>query len=370
MAQTPQPPNLSTSTQNLRVTSFNTLPAPGDLTAELPLTPRAADTVRQGRSQIEAILDGNDPRFLVIVGPCSIHDPGAALDYAQRLANLADRVKDRMLVVMRVYFEKPRTTVGWKGLVNDPNLDGTFDIAQGLRLARKLLLDINELGLPAGTEFLDPITPQFLDDLVAWAAIGARTTESQTHRQMASGLSMPVGFKNATTGDLQVALDAMQSAMSPHHFVGIDEKGRAAVVHTTGNPFGHVILRGGNDATNFAPADIADAARRLQDAGLKPGLLVDCSHANSGKLPARQEVVWQSLLEQRTTPGSSTKNADPKNTSPILGTMLESNLHQGNQKLPQDGDLAKLQYGVSITDACIDWETTERLLLDGHQRLQ
>ncbi len=354
----PSSPNdLSAATQNLRVTGFDTLPAPGTLTAELPLTADAAATVQQGRSQIEAVLRGDDPRLLVVVGPCSIHDPEAALEYAQRLADLSDRVCDTLLVVMRVYFEKPRTTVGWKGLINDPDLDGTFDIGRGLRLARQLLLEINTLGLPAGTEFLDPITPQYLDDLVAWAAIGARTTESQTHRQMASGLSMPVGFKNATTGDLQVALDAMQSAMSPHHFVGIDEDGRACVVHTAGNPYGHVILRGGNDATNYAPADISDAAQRLSAAGLNPGLLVDCSHANSSKKPERQETVWQSLIEQRQT-----------GTKAILGAMLESNLHEGNQKLPKDGDKSQLAYGVSITDACIDWDTTERLLTDGHHR--
>ncbi len=359
MAETPNNPPHAASTQNLRVTGFDLLPSPGVLSSDnLEITPRAADTVRTGRRAIEAVLHGDDDRFLVIVGPCSIHDPDAALEYAQRLAELSQKVADRLLVVMRVYFEKPRTTVGWKGLINDPDLNGTFDIARGLRLARKLLLDINALGLPAGTEFLDPVTPQYLDDLVAWAAIGARTTESQTHRQMASGLSMPVGFKNATTGDLQVALDAMQSAMSAHHFVGIDEDGRAAVVHTRGNPFGHVILRGGNDATNYAPQDIADASQRLSAAGLNPGLLVDCSHANSGKKPERQETVWQSILDQR-----KAGNKD------ILGAMLESNLHEGNQKLPADGDKTKLKHGVSITDACIDWDTTQRLLLQGHEQL-
>ncbi|MEM1445786.1 MAG: 3-deoxy-7-phosphoheptulonate synthase [Planctomycetota bacterium] len=362
MPATPNPnPTPNTPTQNVRVSGFDTLPSPAALTAELPLSDTARDVVLRGRRDIERILTRQDDRFLVVVGPCSIHDPAAALEYAHRLAELSAQLADRMLVVMRVYFEKPRTTVGWKGLINDPDLDGSFDIARGLRHARRLLLQVNELGLPAGTEFLDPITPQYLDDLVAWAAIGARTTESQTHRQMASGLSMPVGFKNATTGDVQVALDAMQSAMSPHHFVGIDEDGRAAVVHTTGNAFGHVILRGGHDATNYEPADIADAAKRLEQADLNPVLLVDCSHANSGKKAERQEAVWNSLVQQRKT-----------GTTAILGAMIESNLEEGNQKLPADyraGQLDKLQYGVSITDACMDWPTTARLLQDGYAAL-
>ncbi len=361
-ASTHPPQTTDAPTQNLRVTGFNTLPSPATLTAEAPLSPAARQTVLQGRRDIENILARRDPRFLVVVGPCSIHDPHAALEYAHRLAELAQQLSDRMLIVMRIYFEKPRTTVGWKGLINDPDLNGTFDIPRGLRLARQLLLDINNLGLPAGTEFLDPITPQYLDDLVAWAAIGARTTESQTHRQMASGLSMPVGFKNATTGDVQVALDAMHSAMSPHHFVGIDEDGRAAIVHTTGNPYGHVILRGGNDATNYQPNDIQGAAKRLEAASLNPVLLVDCSHANSGKQAARQEHVWNSLVEQRKS-----------GTGAILGAMLESNLEEGNQKLPPDyrGDIdrPKLRHGVSITDACIDWPTTQRLLQEAHAAL-
>ncbi|MEM8781500.1 MAG: 3-deoxy-7-phosphoheptulonate synthase [Planctomycetota bacterium] len=351
-------PTPFSATQNVRVSGFDTLPSPGTLTAELPLAEAARETVLRGRRDIERILTRDDDRFLVVVGPCSIHDPAAALEYADRLAEIAREVADRMLVVMRVYFEKPRTTVGWKGLINDPDLDGTFDIARGLRLARRLLLEVNQLGLPAGTEFLDPVTPQYLDDLVAWAAIGARTTESQTHRQMASGLSMPVGFKNATTGDVQVALDAMRSAMSSHHFVGIDEDGRACVVHTVGNAFGHVILRGGHDATNYEPADIADASQRLADADLNPVLLVDCSHANSGKKAERQEAVWNSLVKQR-------RSGDRA----ILGAMLESNLHEGSQKLPADGDLSKLKPGVSITDACIDWDTTARLLRDGYDAL-
>lgn len=350
----PTPP----STQNLNVASLDPLISPGDLEARLPLTDASRQTVLDGRQAVEAVLRGDDPRLLVVVGPCSIHDPAAALVYAERLAKLATRVQDRLLVVMRVYFEKPRTTVGWKGLINDPDLDGSFHVSRGLELARKLLLDITALGLPAGTEFLDPVTPQYLDDLVSWAAIGARTTESQTHRQMASGLSMPVGFKNATNGSLQVALDAMRSALSPHHFIGIDEQGRACVVHTRGNAYGHVILRGGSDGSNYDPADIASAADRLSKAGLVPRLVVDCSHANSGKVSAQQEVVWDSLVDQRVG-----------GTPAITGMMLESNLEEGNQSIP-DGltDMAQLRYGVSVTDACVGWDKTEELLLRAHDR--
>ncbi len=349
-------PASSPSTQNLNVTSLAPLISPGDLESRLPLTAASRDTVVGGRQDVEQVLRGEDPRLLVVVGPCSVHDPAAALAYAGRLAELALQVKDRLLVVMRVYFEKPRTTVGWKGLINDPDLNGSFHVSRGLELARKLLLDITALGLPAGTEFLDPITPQYLDDLISWAAIGARTTESQTHRQMASGLSMPVGFKNATNGSLQVALDAMQSALSPHHFIGIDEQGRACVVQTRGNAYGHVILRGGSDGSNYDPADIAAAAGRLTDAGLVPRLVVDCSHANSGKVSAQQEVVWDSLVQQR-----------QNGTVAITGMMLESNLEEGKQPIPED--LSKLRYGVSVTDACLGWDKTRELLLRAHDRL-
>ena len=352
----PAMPASPPSTQNLNVASLDPLISPGDLETRLPLTDASRQTVVSGRRAVEAVLRGDDPRPLVVVGPCSIHDPAAALSYAQKLAELNEQVRDRLLVVMRVYFEKPRTTVGWKGLINDPDLDGSFNMSRGLELARKLLLDITALGLPAGTEFLDPVTPQYLDDLVSWAAIGARTTESQTHRQMASGLSMPVGFKNATNGSLQVALDAMQSAVSPHHFIGIDEQGRACVVHTRGNTFGHVILRGGSDGSNYDPDDIAAAAGRLADAELEPRLVVDCSHANSGKVPARQEVVWDSLVQQRVG-----------GTTAITGMMLESNLEEGSQSIPTD--LTQLRYGVSVTDACIGWEKTRELLLRAHDRL-
>jgi 3-deoxy-7-phosphoheptulonate synthase len=289
--------------------------------------------------------------MLVIVGPCSIHDPVSALEYAKRLAELSLEVSDRLLIVMRVYFEKPRTTVGWKGLINDPHLDESFDISAGLSLARKLLLDILDLGLPAATEFLDPIVPQYIADLISWAAIGARTTESQTHREMASGLSMPVGFKNATDGSVQTAIDAMGSSRTAHNFLGIDQDGATSIIKTAGNPDSHVVLRGGRNGPNFGPGDVQAAREALRKAGLHPALMVDCSHANSGKDPKRQPEVWRSLNEQRAAGASG-----------LIGAMLESHIHFGAQ--PLGSDPAKLQYGVSITDACMDWETTAALLRD------
>jgi 3-deoxy-7-phosphoheptulonate synthase len=266
-------------------------------------------------------------------------------------------VEDELFLVMRVYFEKPRTTVGWKGLINDPHLDGSYEVDSGIRAARRLLLDINCLGMPAASEFLDPIVPQFIADLVTWAAIGARTTESQTHREMASGLSMPVGFKNGTDGSLQIAIDAMLSAKHPHHFLGIDQNGAVSVVRTTGNTDGHVVLRGGRARTNYDAASIADAGAQLRKAGLPDGLMVDCSHANSSKQHAKQEEVWQDLITQRIA-----------GTDPLIGVMLESHLHEGNQPIPKN--LADLKYGVSLTDACLSWEATERMLLDGARRLR
>lgn len=352
--------------ENLNVTGFEPLLSPAALDRELPLTQSARQTVQNARRQVQEILSRDDDRLLVIVGPCSVHDVEAAREYAGRLKGVAEQVEDQMLVVMRVYFEKPRTTTGWKGLINDPFLysDREFDMEAGLRLARRLLLDISEMGVPAATEFLDPFTPQYLDDLVCWAAIGARTTESQTHRQMASGLSMPVGFKNATTGDLQVAVDAMKAALAPHAFLGIDNKGRVSLVRTRGNGFGHAILRGGNEHTNYHPADIADAAARLTKAGLSPVMMVDCSHANSGKKHERQEVVWDSIIQGRAAGERS-----------VIGLMLESNLEAGNQPMPPEdatleGRRSALKYGVSVTDACTDWETTRRLLLEGAARLR
>lgn len=335
---------------NLRVSSLRRVQAPMELKMLLPLTERARDTVVAGRAAVENIILRRDPRLLLIIGPCSIHDPAGALDYAGRLLQLRQKYAAKAEIIMRVYFEKPRTTVGWKGLIHDPHLDGSRDMELGLRTARELLLGIVDRGLPAATEFLDPLVPQYISDLVSWAAIGARTTESQTHRELASGLSMPVGFKNGTDGELQTALDAMKSARAAHSFLGIDQDGFTSVVHSTGNPMGHLVLRGGRGRTNYDPASIADAATRLAKSGLPQALMVDCSHANSGKEHTRQEIVWESMLEQRRT--------NPQ--SVIIGAMLESNLEEGNQDIPSD--LSQLRYGVSLTDACISWSQTEALL--------
>jgi 3-deoxy-7-phosphoheptulonate synthase len=335
-------------TQDLRVVATEPLTPPAELKRELPADDRHYAVVVRARETVRAILAGTDPRLLAVVGPCSIHDPEAARDYARRLRALADAVGERLFLVMRVYFEKPRTTIGWKGLINDPHLNGTHDMHTGLRLARRLLLDIAALGLPAGTELLDPITPRYLADLLSWAAIGARTTESQTHREMASGLSMPVGFKNSTAGNLQVAVDALASARHPHTFLGITEEGRTAVVHTRGNPDTHIILRGGR-RPNYDAASIAACEALLARAGLPARVLVDCSHAQTGKDYTRQPEVLADLVRQ--VRGG---------TRAIMGFMLESNLAAGSQKLL--GGREGLRYGVSITDACIDWETTARCL--------
>jgi 3-deoxy-7-phosphoheptulonate synthase len=352
----PDAPATLTPTHNLNVASFQSLVSPRRLKLELPISTRSHATVVAGREAVRAILDGQDPRFLAVVGPCSIHDVHAARDYAQRLAKLRVEVSDRIVVVMRAYFEKPRTTVGWKGLINDPRMDGSFDMEAGLRMARRLLLDITVLGLPAGTEMVDPIMPQYIDDLVSWAAIGARTIESQTHRQMASGLSMPVGYKNSTEGNLEPAVDALQAAVRPHRFLGIDDDGRTCIVVTRGNPAGHIILRGGRAMPNYDPERIAEAAARLATAGLPMRLMVDCSHANSRKRHERQQAVWSSVIEQRAT-----------GNDVVIGAMLESNLVEGRQDLP--GEPSGLRYGVSITDACIGWEETEELLRWAHDRL-
>jgi len=344
-------------TNNLRVRETVRLTAPNALKALLPMTPDVNRTVVEGRQSVQKILDQKDPRLLVVIGPCSIHDPKAALDYAERLNALRVELADQLFIVMRVYFEKPRTTIGWKGLVNDPHLDGSHDIDTGLRKARELLLAINSMGMPAGTEFLDPITPQYFADLVTWAAIGARTTESQTHREMASGLSMPVGFKNGTDGGLQIAIDAMKSAMHPHNFLGIDPDGATSIIRTVGNPDGHVVLRGGRLAANYDAESIAAAVELLKRSGLRSGLMVDCSHANSGKVHTRQEEVWLNVIAQRAAGNAS-----------LFGMMVESNINDGNQPLGKDGE--GLKYGVSITDACIGWEITERMLRSGHSMLQ
>jgi 3-deoxy-7-phosphoheptulonate synthase len=346
-----------TSTQDLHVQAMSPLTPPIVLREQLPLTERAAQTVLKGREAIRRVLDGRDERLLVIVGPCSIHDETAALEYADRLADLARRVEETLLVVMRVYFEKPRTTVGWKGLINDPHLDDSFDMQTGLRIARRLLVAINEKGVPAATELLEPITPQYLADLIAWTAIGARTTESPTHRQMASGLSMPVGFKNGTDGDCQTAIDALISARAPHAFLGIDAEGRTCVVQTRGNPWGHLILRGGRGGPNHSPEQLADAVARLNAANLPARVMIDCSHANSNKNPAEQGRVFRSVLKRTLE--------EPPPERHLLGLMLESHLFPGNQ--PLTSNRAALRYGVSITDGCIGWDETESLLLQAHQ---
>ncbi len=343
-------------TFDLNVISTDPLIAPRDLIALEPATQAALATVVRGRQAVLNLLSGEDRRLLAVVGPCSIHDIDAAFEYAERLKTLADRVADTMLLVMRVYFEKPRTTVGWKGLINDPHLDDSFDITEGLRRARRVLLKINTLGLPTATEMLEPITPQYISDLVSLASIGARTTESPTHRQMASGLSMPVGYKNGTDGGLQVAINAMLAGREPHRFLGIDVEGHTCVVHTRGNLWGHLILRGGHAGPNYAAECLADAAARLTAAGLPARFLVDCSHANSNKDYRRQPLVWESVIDQRLAGNDG-----------IMGLMLESNLVEGRQDL--NGIPASLRRGVSITDACLGWEETERLILETDAKL-
>jgi 3-deoxy-7-phosphoheptulonate synthase len=342
---------------DLNVVGTEILTTPARLKAALPLSEAAEASVSRGREAVRSILDHRDPRLLVVVGPCSIHDVEAARDYARRLRALADEVSDALLLVMRVYFEKPRTTVGWKGLINDPHLDDSFRIEEGLQLARRLLIDLAELGLPLATEALDPITPQYLQDLISWSAIGARTTESQTHREMASGLSSAVGFKNGTDGGLEVALNAMQSTRSPHRFLGINAEGQVSVIETRGNRYGHVVLRGGHGGPNHDAESVAACEAALRAAGLPENIVVDCSHANSRKDPARQPEVLADVLAQIEAGNAS-----------LVGVMLESNLAFGNQSL--SAGRKQLRYGVSITDGCIDWETTETALRDAAARLR
>jgi len=329
-------------TNDLHIAGFQPLIPPRDLLAELPLGQRRAELVRRARDEVRQILAGTDDRLLVVVGPCSVHDPAAALEYAGRLAELRTAYRADLAVVMRVYFEKPRTTLGWKGLINDPGLDGTHDVHRGLRTARALLLDVLDLGLPVGCEFLDPTSPQYIADAVAWGAIGARTPESQVHRQLASGLSMPVGFKNATDGTVQVAIDACHVARGSHVFFGADDAGRAAVVTTTGNPDCHVILRGGRGGPNYRPADVADALALLEKAGLPELLMIDASHGNSGKDHLRQAVVAGEIAEQVAAGQTG-----------VAGIMLESFLVEGRQEIGPD-----LVYGRSVTDACMGWPAT------------
>jgi 3-deoxy-7-phosphoheptulonate synthase len=343
-------------TQDLNIVEIVRLKTPKALKSDLPMTERATRTVIEGRRTIQRILRHQDSRLLVVVGPCSIHDVQGALEYAEKLVHLRDQLGDRLDIIMRVYFEKPRTTVGWKGLINDPHLDDSYDIETGLQTARRLLLEITEMGLPTATEFLDPIVPQYISDLVSWAAIGARTTESQTHREMASGLSMPVGYKNATDGSLQVALDAMQAARAPHSFLGIDQDGFTGIVRTKGNAFGHVVLRGGRTRSNYDEASIRDAVEALQQSGQNPSLMVDCSHANANKQHAKQEEVARSVIDQRAAGNRA-----------LIGLMLESYLEEGQQAVPANP--AELRYGISITDACVSWPTTERILRYAHEQL-
>ncbi|MBL8248823.1 MAG: 3-deoxy-7-phosphoheptulonate synthase, partial [Candidatus Competibacter sp.] len=325
---------------NVNVAALDVLLTPDDIKQRLPMTDAAAATVLAGRETVQRILDHQDHRVFVVVGPCSIHDLKAAREYAQRLRHLADEVSDALVLIMRVYFEKPRTTVGWKGLINDPHLDDSFNVAEGLQIARALLLEIAEMGLPTGTEALDPLCPQYLDDLLAWTAIGARTTESQTHREMASGLSTPVGFKNATNGNLDVAINALQSASRPHSFLGINQYGQSAVIRTTGNRYGHVVLRGGSEGPNYDTVTITLCEQELIKNKLPLNLVVDCSHANARKDPALQPLVLNDCVHQILEGNRS-----------IVGFMIESNLEWGNQPIP--ADRSQLKYGVSITDACV-----------------
>ena len=341
---------------NVNVASSELLPTPEEIKRELPASARAQQCVLQSRAVVRAILDRRDPRLFVVVGPCSIHDLAAAREYAGRLHGLAARVSRTMYLLMRVYFEKPRTTVGWKGLINDPDMDDSFHIEKGIRLARQLLIDLAETGLPAATEALDPIMPQYLQELITWTAIGARTTESQTHREMASGLSTPVGFKNGTDGTLTVAVNALQSVRSPHHFLGITQQGQSAVFRTRGNPYAHIVLRGGGGRANYDSVSIALCEQELRKAGLPVNIVVDCSHGNSNKDPSLQPLVAGNCVNQVLEGNQS-----------IVGLMLESHLGAGSQPIP--ADLSRLRYGVSVTDACIDWDSTERLLLELDQKL-
>lgn len=343
-------------TNNLNVSGVTPLIAPADLKQVFPLSEEAAVFVAQARQQVKDILWNRDPRMMVVVGPCSIHDPEAALDYAARLAKLGNELKNQLFIVMRVYFEKPRTTIGWKGLINDPDLNGTHQISKGLGIARSLLLNITAMGLPVATEMLDPITPQYMSDTITWGAIGARTTESQTHREMSSGLSFPIGFKNGTDGNLQIAIDAMGAACHPHSFLGINREGRTSIVRTTGNPDVHIVLRGGNNKPNYKKEDIAGVLKKLEQAEIKTSIMVDCSHANSFKDHTRQEEVLVDVMSQVAAGNNS-----------IGSLMIESFLKEGNQKMAKT--LEELEYGVSITDKCVNWETTDRMLRHAHDAL-
>ena len=342
---------------DLNIQSIEPLPTPVEFIEKFPITPQIAQLVSDGREEIAGILRGEGDRLLVIAGPCSIHDVESGLEYATRLKKLADAVQDRILVVMRVYFEKPRTTVGWKGLIYDPQLNGSFDITTGLGMAREFLLRVSDLGLLSAIEFVDPITPQYIADLISWAAIGARTAESQTHRQMASGLSMPVGLKNGTGGSVQLAVDGVVAAQAKQAFLGVDANGKASTVVTKGNPDCHIVLRGGSRGPNYDADSVADAVDRLQRAGVSTQLVVDCSHANCGRDYTKERVAFFDVLDQRISGNSN-----------LVGVMLESHLNEGNQRLDESNP-GSLSYGVSITDPCINWEETEELLTSAHQKL-
>ncbi|TCK08932.1 3-deoxy-7-phosphoheptulonate synthase [Marinobacterium mangrovicola] len=337
--------------EDLNVESTTALVTPDELKKKLAISDAAAKTVMEGRQVIRDILDHKDKRLLVVVGPCSIHDPEAALEYGRKLKALADELKDSLYLVMRVYFEKPRTTVGWKGLINDPHMNDSFDIEEGLHIARKLLIDLSEMGLPLATEALDPISPQYIQDLISWSAIGARTTESQTHREMSSGLSCAVGFKNGTDGSLDVAVNAMKSVSHSHNFLGLNNEGQVAIIRTRGNAYGHVVLRGGNGKPNYDSVSVKLCEQALEKAGQSQNIMIDCSHANSNKDPAIQPLVAEDAASQIMEGNRS-----------IIGLMIESNLGWGSQSIPER--LEELKYGVSVTDACIDWKTTEASLRD------
>ena len=336
-------------TENLNIAAFDRMPSPDEITATLPLSDRAAQVVTEGRRTLQDILDRKDPRIFVVVGPCSIHDPVAGIDYARRLKVLADEVADTLVLVMRVYFEKPRTSTGWKGYINDPYMDDSFRIDEGMQKARQFLRDVNEVGLPTGTEALDPIAPQYYGDLIAWTAIGARTSESQTHREMASGLSTPVGFKNGTDGSLDAAVNGILSASHPHSFLGINGQGQSSVIRTRGNGYGHVVLRGGGGRPNYDTVSVSLAEKALEKAKLPANIVIDCSHANSWKNPEYQPLVMRDVAHQIREGNQS-----------IVGLMIESHIEAGNQPIP--ADLSQLRYGCSVTDACVDWSTTEAMI--------
>lgn len=348
---------MTSNLENVNVESQQILITPDKLKQDIPLTAKAEEVVSEGRQTINSILDRKDHRIFVVIGPCSIHDVDAAKDYARRLKALSEKVNDTIYLVMRVYFEKPRTTVGWKGLINDPHLNDSFEVEEGLHIGRQLLIDIAEMGLPTATEALDPISPQYLQDTISWSAIGARTTESQTHREMSSGLSVAIGFKNGTDGGLAVATNALKSVAHPHSFLGINREGQVSVVRTKGNPYAHIVLRGGGGKPNYDSVSVALCEQELDKSGLTKNIMIDCSHANSSKDPGLQPLVMQNATNQILEGNKS-----------IIGLMVESNINWGNQSIPED--LSQLKYGVSVTDACIDWETTEKSILEMHEKLK